>query len=314
MHKSAVSRLVNIKGTYESALMRLENPTPLDGAIALVLMDNALEAAFKLVLEDVDIKTREPVFPVLLDRALCDDALYDIKALKRQIVVLRAARNGFQHQGIIPDLSIVVNEYKPLTEQTLKCISKQKFSIEWQEVSLSLLIQTEMVKKLFNESEKAFGESDFATSAAYLIFTFEAVKFLAQMKIFGSGLSSIRNAISTRYRKDDPFVKYVTTLDEEIEIFKLGLDYAYFRNYLDLANVVGINSILYQIPSLELNVVKDFSQKLSGHDKDLLAKWYLDMKDFMLKFVLRAESNERISLQALTKLLNGLTKSWAINR
>jgi hypothetical protein len=80
MSKSAVARLTNIKGTYESALIRLENPTPLDGAIELILMDNALEAAFKLALEEVDLRTREPTFPLLLERALCDTQLDALKA------------------------------------------------------------------------------------------------------------------------------------------------------------------------------------------------------------------------------------------
>jgi hypothetical protein len=246
---------------------------------------------------------------LLLERALCDTQLDALKSFKREILVLRAARNGFQHQGIIPDLSVVVNEYKPLAEQSLKCIFKQKFGLDW-DVSLSVLIQTNMIRRLFKEYEKSFAEGDIASSAAYLIFTFEAVKFLAQLKIFGSGLSSTRNTVSTRYRKDDPFVKYVTTLDEEIEIYKLGLDYADFRNYLDLAHVIGINSILYQIPSLEASVIKDYSQKLGNIDKDLMTKWCLNMSEFILKFVLRTESNERISLQALTKLFDGLTKSW----
>jgi hypothetical protein len=304
MIPSKISRLVNVKGVYESALWQLENPTPLEGAIALVLMDNALEAAFKLVLDEVDTKpTREIIFPELLNTTLCLEELKELKNCKQSLIVLRGARNGFQHQGIIPDINVVLNEYKPLAEYVLKFISKKKFGLEWEDISLSLLIQDENIRAWIKESEKSFAAEDYVTAAAYLIYTFEAVKSLAQMCIFGSGLLSKRFELTKKYRKD-ALIEYVTTLDEEIEIFKLGLSYTDFRNYLDVASHVGIDSILYTIPEDTESLFSDYKQKLSTFpDRELLRTWCINMHDFILKFAIRTESNQRVAPKLIGKLL-----------
>jgi len=56
------------------------------------------------------------------------------------------------------------------------------------------------------------------------------MKTIARIFIFGSGLSLQRARIQ-KLRKD-PTIRFLTILDEEIETFKLGLNYVDLRNYL----------------------------------------------------------------------------------
>jgi len=85
-----------------------------------------------------------------------------------------------------------------------------------------------------------------------------------------------RSELAKKYRKD-ALIEYVTILDEEIEIFKLGLSYTDFRNYLDVASHVGIDSILYTIEDTE-SLFSDYKQKLSTFpDRELLRTWCINM-------------------------------------
>ncbi len=262
LDQSIISRLVNIKAIYDHSLRLLENPTPLEGALALVLMDNSLEAMLKLVLDEVNENPKkDPSFPVLLEKVLQTEQLKDLKSYQISLMGLRAARNGFQHQGIVPDLNSVLNQFKPITETFLQAVSKQKMGIEWTNVSLSLLIRNEEIAAIIKKSEQEFSICNYVAAAAYLISAFELTKAVATLYIFGSGLSTAREGLK-KYRKDDPLVKYVTTLDEEIETFKLGLNYKDFRYYLDVAQYAGVKSILDDLPSSnEDEAVKEIMKK-----------------------------------------------------
>lgn len=151
----SILRLANVKGTYDHALRLLENPTPLDGAISLVLLDNALEAVFKIALDKNGSKVKEdPKFPELLACVLNIESFAELRKYKLSLLTLRRARNGFQHHGLIPDLNTILNEYRPLTEQTLNEVSSRGFGLEWKDVSLSLLIRDENSEDTLPEGRK----------------------------------------------------------------------------------------------------------------------------------------------------------------
>jgi len=308
--QSIISRLVNIKAIYDYSLRLLETPTPLEGAIALVLMDNSLEAMLKLVLdENKGNSKKDPNFPMLLENVLQTEGLKDLKSYRVSLMGLHSARNGFQHQGVIPDVNSVTNQYKPLAETFLQTLSKQKLGIEWSNVSLSLLIRNEEIAAIVKKSEQAFATGDYFTSAAYLIYAFESIKAFAKLHIFGSGLSYARTD-AKKYRKDEALVKYITILDEEIETFKLGLSYKDFRYYLDIARVAGITGILDELPNEEENkVVVQIIKKLRSDSvltDALLKEWVLCANDFVLKFIIRMESNPRITVTLLKQFMKGV--------
>jgi hypothetical protein len=325
-----ILRLANVKGTYDHALRLLENPTSLDGAVSLVLLDNAIEAAFKIALDKSGLRVKEdPKFPELLDCVLNIENLADLKKQKLSLLTLHRARNGFQHQGMIPDLNTVQSEYKPLAEQTLNEVSSREFGLEWKDVSLSLLIGDETVRMLYKKAEESFKKADFNAAVAYLIYAFEVTKQIAKLKIFGTGLSSLRLKIKSASGKDKVIVDYLTALDEEIEVFKLGLNYMDLRNYLDMAQIVGIGSVLHEMPInlTEEIVITNFKKKLQEMfvDDNPLKEWYLKMSDAILKFIIRSEANSRFSMDQFSKLaeaiisglseaFKGLSKSHAVGR
>jgi hypothetical protein len=308
-----------VKGIYDHALRLLENPTPLDGATSLVLLDNAIEAAFKMALDESGTNVKEdPKFPELLVCVLNIVSLAELKKCRLSLLRLHRARNGFQHHGLIPDLNTILSEYMPLTEQTLNEVSSREFGLEWKNVSLSLLIRDETVKTLYRKAEESFKGEDFVTAVAYLIYAFEVTKTIAKLKIFGAGLTSLRNKIKDVSHKDKVVVDYLTTLDEEIETFKLGVNYMDLRNYLDVAQNVGIDSILDEIPinKTEGLVIADFKKKLQEAfiDQSLLKEWYAKMRIAVLKFIIRSEANSRLSIDQFSKLANavisGLSESF----
>lgn len=322
LDQSTISRLANIKGIHEHTLLLLENPTPLEGALALVLMDSILESIFKLALDEHEVQEDKRIgryldFPTLLEKVLQDKELEKLKKYRLSLSVLHKARNGFQHDGIIPDLNTVLREYKPLTEHALRSISKLKFGLGWEDVSLSLLIRDETIKRLYRKAEQSFINGHYTTATAYLIYTFEIVKKTARTHIIGSGLSLYRPDIKKADYKDNLLVKYLLTLDEEIETFKLGLDYVDLRYYFDMASFVGINTILYDIPdnTAEEAIIEQFKGKL---EKNVILKeteysnpmkeWYINMREPILKFIIRTETHPKPTLQRLYGLIKRLTE------
>lgn len=93
----------------------------------------------------------DPGFSELLNRVLDIEGLSELKKCRLSLLTLRRARNGFQHQGVIPDLSMVLNEYVTLTERTLNEITTREFGLQWKDVSSSLLIRDETVRTLYGK-------------------------------------------------------------------------------------------------------------------------------------------------------------------
>jgi hypothetical protein len=305
-----VFRLVNTKATYEVALSLLTNPTPIDGGIALVLVDNALEALLKLLADKKAKYPKEKGKFYLMDLVNC--LIPDVKFLEGQklsLLRLHNARNAFQHDGNIPNLDSVLHEYIPLAEATFGVVSKE-LGLPWEEVSLSLLIRDQKTKGLFEKAEKAFEKKDYLTATAYLVYTFEHVKDVARSQISGSGI--LFNRFTVRYgATSEAVIDYLTKLDEEIETFKLGLDYINLRNYLDMARHVGIDSILCQFPTGAKDevVISTYREKLKNGLKnniltqDSLRNWYIRMKIPILKFALRTERVWRLSAEMLNEVI-----------
>jgi hypothetical protein len=282
-------------------------------------LDNAIEAAFKIALDESGTNVKEdPRFPELLVCVLNIKSLAELRKCRLSLLRLHRARNGLQHHGLIPDLNTILSEYMPLTEQTLNEVSSREFGLEWKNVSLSLLIRDETVKTLYRKAEESFKGEDFVTAVAYLIYAFEVTKTIAKLKIFGAGLSYHRLKIKGMSGKDKVFADYLTTLDEEIEAFKLGLNYMDLRNYLDMAQNVGIRSVLYEIPmnKTEELVIADFRTRLqeASVDHNPLKEWQVKMRDAILKFIIRSEANSRFSIDQFSKLteavISGLSENF----
>jgi hypothetical protein len=317
LDRAVLHRLANIKSTYERASVLLLRPTSPDVGIGLVLLDTALEAILKLAIDKAEFDTGvrmkvQSTFPELVNAAATIPNLEEIGLLRPSLLSLHRARNGFQHNGIVPDISSVTGEYQPLTVRVMSIVSTKRFGIEWSRVSISLLIKNSEIRSLYQKAESAFSSKDWIKCASYLIYTFESMKQAAQSRIYGSGISVFR-LTSAKTAMDPGTRAYVSTLDQEIETFKLGLDYLDLRNYLDVAQNVGIGSILDDfVPSEEAQLIEGFSSSLqkayTGEGIKFLEEWCARMQGPILRFILKTEADERFSgafiSEALRKILS----------
>ena len=291
-------------------------PTSPEAGIGLVLLDTALEAVLKLAIDkaEFDTGTRLKVqvtFPELVNAAATIPKLEEIGRLRPSLLSLHLARNGFQHNGIVPDVSGVTGEYQPLTLRVMKVVSQKRFGIEWDQISLSLLIKNTEIRTLYQKAESAFVSGDWTKCASYLIYTFESMKQVAQTRIYGSGVTLYR--MKSAESANDPDTRaYVSVLDQEIETFKLGLDYLDLRNYLDVAQTVGIHTILDVITLTEEEaLIGTFVSVLQGSYSEegvnFLREWCGRMRGPILRFILKTEADERFSgtfiSEALRKIL-----------
>ena len=190
--------------------------------------------------------------------------LDELRQSELQLSYMHTARNGFQHQGIVPDSNIVKGEYLGLTYDVLQLISKKRFGVDWGDISLASMIRDEEIRKLYLESEKLVSNGDFAGAAATIIYAFELTKNVARLTIQGSGIQWYRWA-AYKDNTENYLRNYILALDKEIETFKLGLDYIELRNYLDVAEIAGVEGILYSLPDDKsaVDVIADFKAKLA---------------------------------------------------
>ena len=269
-----------------------------------MLLDTALEATLKLAIDkaEFDTGTRLKVqvtFPELVNAVASISGLEEIGTLRPSLLSLHHARNGFQHNGIVPDVSGVTGEYQPLTVKVMQIVSLSRFGISWDKISMSLLIKNVEIRTLFQNAESAFSAKDWVKCASYLIYTFESMKQVAQSRIYGSGITLYR-VKSSRSAMDQDTRAYVSILDQEIETFKLGLDYLDLRNYLDVAQNVGIRSILDGFtPAEEGALIEGYAAALgkvyTGEGVNFLTEWCARMQGPILRFILKTEADERFS-------------------
>lgn len=260
-------------------------------------------ATLKLAIDkaEFDTGTRLKVqvtFPELVNAVASISGLEEIGKLRPSLLSLHA-RNGFQHNGIVPDVSGVTGEYQPLTVKVMKTVSLNRFGISWDKISMSLLIKNVEIRTLFQKAESAFSAKDWVKCASYLIYTFESMKQVAQARIYGSGITLYRLK-SSGSAMDQDTRAYVSVLDQEIETFKLGLDYLDLRNYLDVAQNVGIQSILDDFaPAEEDILIEGFTTALgkvyTREGVNFLTEWCARMQGPILRFILKTEADERFS-------------------
>jgi hypothetical protein len=225
------------------ATENFERNTPYHIAQAILTFDNALEMMFRLVLDTLPstkLEKRDDYLPSLIDafQSQVKDSQIKTASLKE----LHTIRNKIQHNGFIPDRTLVERS-KSLTIETLEYLAVRVFGKDWKAISLSGLIQDPLVREKYQKAEEAYHAKDYKESVLNLMLAFEEARQSEQSRIYGSGmlLHMFNAAEAVEESKEDvkAVFSYTNLLSQEIEVLKLRLDYkAYmkYRSMFDEAN------------------------------------------------------------------------------
>jgi len=284
------------KSLYLHALKHSNSDSILDRAISVMNFDGSIETFLYAIIDYIGSEVQERAkYSDLLNAVkpkLKDSSLLQEVSLKN----LHIARNDVQHHAIVPCFNDV-QRYKTLTYQVLSNLSKAVLQKDFDEISLSELIQDSLVKTLYKKGEAAYFLGNYKDSLIYTAGSFEKAKRIEQNKLWESGLTF--NVLSKVFdNKDDSNDELLDTIIEELEILKLRLDYKQYQKYREVFwfTLKPFSNILSKTEDEIINEIKKASEtaiKIWEKSPDGLKARAIYCLTFALDSILMWESVER---------------------
>lgn len=296
-------RLAYAKSLLMHGVEHANGGTPVDMALAVLHFDNAMEMSMQIILEFCHAPyTPERSFYRLIEsvkKAVKSKGTeVDIDKIIREseLMNLRAARNNIQHHGIVPAAE-EVRRYHILTEDIMSDITSELFEIQFQEISLGMLIKDETTSKLYSDAEKAFSSENYPEALKFYIAAFELAKNIEQGRIYGSGLSfKMIVATNKNTNAEKKIIRYANALAEEIEVLKLRLDYKKYQKYREISPKLK-PFLFVGLPETDITQIITKIEEILGDalrkEKSTLKKHAEFCSSFAIESILRWESIPR---------------------
>ncbi len=150
-----LKRLVLAKMLYRHGCTCASRKDTVSRMVAIHHFDNAVEMILRCAATKRGTKSpkKQPHFEDFLNE------IGDI-ALKEQMVGLHRVRNAVQHQGDVPSMESVI-KYRGYAEDFFREICKRIFSVPYEELFLSGLIENENLRERLLKAEEAFGREEY---------------------------------------------------------------------------------------------------------------------------------------------------------
>lgn len=291
MDETILRRLVYVKSLYNLATEDFQKGTDVTISRSIVTLDNCIETFCWVILREKEsdkspreLKKQRGEFYGLLQWIHEYDNNLDVNSIKE----LHEVRNNIQHHGQLIAKSQAERLFVAASV-LIYDLTKSFFRIDFDDISLSVLIKSSKIRQLIHECEKYFEEEDFQNAAKKLIIGFELAKLNRQANQFGSGITDRRSDAEHSMKKYSilkDVVDYVTTLDSEIEVMKLGLDYMNWRVYRLLLGTMDPHVYLYD--DWELKKELNTKQMILFEEKpDYIGKWVRSNLTFVIESILR---------------------------
>lgn len=299
-------RLVYVKFLYINGIEHLRRSTYVDLGLSLLIFDNLIEILFHIILDKLEKspKHKESFYGLFIEvQQTIKKYNIDVNMHELEIKNMHKARNGVQHHGIIPNLEDL-KRYESLVQEVLANCTSKIFDLNFDDISLSLLISDKLNRELYRKSEDVFYRKDFKNCIIYCVAAFERAKHNEQLRIFGSHSLFYRHSLGIEY-DTDPKIRLlanaIENLNEEIEIFKLRLDYKkyqkyreYFQNINPFTEVVSdkiedcydkINYLIgSRLESLKPHILEQHAKFCLGFSIDSILQWQLVERKTWLEF------------------------------
>lgn len=292
---STIRRLTYVKGLFRIGAEHFEAKTSVNIAQAVLTFDNSIEMVLRLTADTLGIRfgeRRDIYFHDLLVKV--NEYLKSTTAIReddkesqpfslpeQSLIELHRARNGIQHSGIIPDVSIA-ERYKTITETTLSILAKYVFSMEWAQISVGLLVKNNVLRELYSLAEAEYEKCNYTEAAFALLATFELGKLFEQSRIWGSGISWKRETIAKDTHSPKSIIEYTKAIEDEVEILKLGLDYKSYMRYKEISPSI-IGPFKHPFGSKHIGELQEASEVLSIVKQELGDKLVYDQHDTKLQ-------------------------------
>ena len=255
-------RLAYVKGLFTHSIELLESGGELDAGLGVVALDNSVEMAIYVCLEhfEEDLSKRISFHEAIdkLARKIIDRCEADGPAVlhKTQIKNMHDARNSIQHRGQLPSLGDV-DRYKALTLDILQDTIKTVFEVDFDDITLGLLIKDPLVRGLYERAEQAAARTQYRECLVSCAVAFERAQKEESTRLWGSMKYFSKLAAQARLREKlhdlgEYLEEYFDSLDEEIEVLKLRLDYKEYQKFRQIFGfVIKPNKLITSASDIE---------------------------------------------------------------
>lgn len=284
LSQGVILSLAFAKSVFLHGCRHAERKDPLSCALAIHNFDLAVEIVLRCL---YNLSTDS--CPKIGDK---DRSLYDLFknledcgkkfTLKKEMLKLRKIRNLVQHGGEIPSYDTVL-KYKDYTEKFLKKTVKENFDIEFDEVSMAILIKNDEIKKRILQAEKEFANRNYKRS---IELAFDALigvvdssniyQLAGMLTAYFGGYDKLKEVLDKKYPE-----KY----KENKMIYNLAKDFREALHELGMASTTMQFLDEYRADFLKLmgilNILKDFD------DEDTLREWARFAISFVTEVILK---------------------------
>lgn len=221
-----IRRLMLAKKLYLHGCSHSSNKDEISRMLAIHNFDNAIEMILKCIATKYNIVSpskREFKFKDLWDEIQKKDINLP---LKDQMFDLHYLRNTVQHQGDIPSFEAIV-KYKGYVEDFFREIVKKEFSISYDKLYFSVLIENEKLREKVQNAEKAFEEEKYKECIglcddAFIAVTFEegdVIGIAGRLTRYWGAGNELNKVISKNYVeefKERDFYKFAKDISKAI--------------------------------------------------------------------------------------------------
>ncbi len=298
MNPQTARRLVHVKAVYVQGVRQSEAGGEIDGGLAVVAFDNALEMMMYTCLESWQTRLKgRKSFEDLVDLLSGELEKEGKKASKTinpiEIKDLHKARNAVQHQGHLPSRGDV-ERYLMVTETVLGNICREVFSMSLADISLGQLIKNQSVQTEYLKADAAFAKGKFLDCMISCACAFDSAMRREQSSLYGSAILADRFLV--KGEAGEKLLQYIEKLDQEVEVLKLRLDYKAYQKFREiLASEVGVAqpfSTIDDFRKMESELHARISSSAMSKEEELRPRARFCL-DFTVDSILRWETLER---------------------
>lgn len=303
VEESILRRLSYAKSLYNVATNQFRQHSDIEISRSLVTLDNSVEAYMWVLLE-----TRIPEKVNSLHGKSFREVTKEVNAILSNFELssineLHDIRNNIQHKGILIAES-QAQRYFGVAERVFTSSCNSMFGIDWNFVSLSVLIKEKTVADYILNAENFYAKGDFRACAPYMIMAFEVSKGMRQISQFGSLITMDRsnaNSVIIQYPAFKSLFDYIDKIDQELEILKMGVEYNQWKGYRQELNDLNPRNSLFSTGQiLDINRFPLFNES----DKDI-ESWVRLNFPFIVETILKWED----SFERTGKLFRDISKS-----
>ncbi len=194
MDSQTKRRLVEIKRLYQyvDRMVRTQISSTVSRVTCIIMLDFIAESILKLTisLHPEYLSRRILTFPEVIKKVeeIINDKLkdnLDYFPMKMEINNLHNIRNNVMHHGSIPSIEDV-EKFNSYVRTFLEEIFRGIFKLDFNELSLTFLINDPIIRELMKKSEKYLLDQKYENSIIHACIAFQEIIKLAKEDIFTS--------------------------------------------------------------------------------------------------------------------------------